>query len=333
VATLYHWDLPQALQDEGGWAARDTTARFAEYAAATAAALGDVIAAWITHNEPNVAAFVGHAIGRHAPGGRDWGTALRVSHHLLLSHGLAVRALRAALPAGTPVGITLNLHPAYPAADTEADRAAARLADGHQNRWFLDPVLHGRYPQDMLDHYAATLGPPDSVRDGDLETIAQPIDFLGVNYYFPQRVAAAADEVPLGFRRADPRPPLTAMGWEQDAGAFRDLLDRLHRDLGGLAVWITENGAAIEDAVVDGRVDDPARIAYLRDHLAAVAAAREAGVDIRRYFVWSFLDNFEWAEGYRPRFGIVRVDYETQQRTPKASAAWYRDRIAEVRSA
>jgi beta-glucosidase len=331
VATLYHWDLPQALQDDGGWAARETTGRFAEYAAATAAALGDVVAGWITHNEPNVAAFVGHADGRHAPGVRDWATALRVSHHLLLSHGLAVDALRAALPAGTPVGITLNLHPAYPADDTDDDRAAAMLADGHQNRWFLDPVFRGRYPQDMLDHYARTLGPPDSVRDGDLETIARPLDFLGVNYYFPQRVAADDSVVPLGFRRAAPRPPLTAMGWEQDPGAFGDLLGRLGREYGDVPFWITENGAAIEDTVEDGRVEDPARIAYLRDHLGAVAAARDAGVDIRRYFVWSFLDNFEWAEGYRPRFGIVRVEYDTQRRIPKASAEWYRDRIAEAR--
>jgi hypothetical protein len=176
VATLYHWDLPQALQEDGGWAARDTTERFAEYASATAAALGDVVAGWITHNEPNVAAFVGHAEGRHAPGVRDWATALRVSHHLLLSHGLAVGALRAALPPGAPVGITLNLHPAYPADDTDADRAATTLADGHQNRWFLDPVFRGRYPQDMLDHYARTLGPPDSVRDGDLAAIAQRLE-------------------------------------------------------------------------------------------------------------------------------------------------------------
>ncbi len=333
VATLYHWDLPQALQDAGGWAARDTTERFAEYAAIAAEALGDVVAAWITHNEPNVVAFLGHAEGVMAPGIRDWATALRVSHHLLLSHGRATQALRAALPAGTPVGLTLNLHPAYPATDTDEDRAAAMLADGHQNRWFLDPVFRGTYPADMLEHYAWTLGPPDSVQDGDLATIAQPLDFLGVNYYFPQRVAAEPSHVPLGFERSEPRPPLTAMGWEQDAGAFRDLLERLGRDYGDVPFWVTENGAAIEDELVDGAVDDPLRIAYLRDHLDAVGAARAAGVDIRRYFVWSFLDNFEWAHGYRPRFGIVRVDYETQRRIPKASAAWYRDLIAAARAA
>ena len=332
VATLYHWDLPQALQDEGGWAARDTTERFAEYAAVTARALSDVVAAWITHNEPNVVTFNGHAEGIHAPGIRDWATALRVSHHLLLSHGLAARALRAALPSGAPVGITLNLHPAWPARDTPEDRAAAVIADGHQNRWFLDPVLRGVYPDDMIEHYGRTLGPPDSVRDGDLPTISEPLDFLGVNYYFPSRILADPSVGPLGFRRADPRPPLTAMGWEQDAGAFTGLLERVRHDYGDRPIWITENGAAFPDTVADGRVDDPPRVAYLRAHLDAVAAAMEAGVDVRRYFVWSFLDNFEWARGFAPRFGIVRVDYDTQERTPKASAAWYRERIVEARA-
>jgi beta-glucosidase len=333
VATLYHWDLPQALQEQGGWAERDTTGRFAEYAAAAADGLRDLVSGWITHNEPWVVSFVGHAHGRMAPGLRDWATALRVSHHLLLSHGLATQALRTALPAGKPVGITLNLHPAYAAEDSGEARDAALLADGHQNRWFLDPVLRGRYPRDMLDHYAETLGPPESVQDGDLATIAQPIDFLGVNYYFPQRVLADADDTPLGFRAADPRPPLTTMGWEQDAGAFGDLLRRLGREYGDVPLWITENGAAFPDTVTAGRVDDPDRTAYLRDHLEAVTGAIASGVDIRRYFVWSLLDNFEWAEGYGPRFGIVRVDYETQARIPKASAHWYRDTIAQARSA
>jgi beta-glucosidase len=324
VATLYHWDLPQALQDAGGWASRDTAARFAEYAELTASRLGDVVSAWITHNEPWVVTFLGHAHGEMAPGLRDWATALRVSHHLLLSHGLAVTALRGVLPAGAPVGITLVLHPAYPATDAPEDADAARLADGHQNRWFLEPVLAGRYPADMLEHYAPTLGPPDSVQEGDLATISQPIDFLGVNYYSPQRVVADPGNAPLGFRPAEPRPPLTAMGWEQDAGAFRDLLDRLGREYPDLPIWITENGAAFPDEVHDGRVDDPDRIAYLQAHLDAALGAR---ADVRRYFCWSFMDNFEWARGYRPRFGLVRVDYDTQERIPKASAAWYRDRI------
>jgi beta-glucosidase len=331
VATLYHWDLPQALQDEGGWASRDTAARFAEYAELTAGRLGDVVSAWITHNEPWVVTFLGHAHGEMAPGVRDWATALRVAHHLLLAHGLAVTALRSTLPAGTQVGITLNLYPAYPATDAPEDADAARLADGHQNRWFLEPVLAGRYPADMLEHYEPALGPPDSVQDGDLATIAQPIDFLGVNYYFPQRVVADPGNAPLGFRPAAPRPPLTTMGWEQDAGAFGDLLDRLGREYPDLPIWITENGAAFPDEVRDGRVEDPDRIAYLKAHLDAALNAR---ADVRRYFVWSFMDNFEWARGYRPRFGIVRVDYETQERIPKASAAWYRERIraARVRS-
>ncbi len=332
VATLYHWDLPQALQDAGGWAARETAERFAEYARATAAELSDVVAAWITHNEPNVVTFPGHAYGIMAPGLRDWAVALRVSHHLLLSHGLATAALRETLPAGTPVGITLNLHPAYAAGDSPADARAATLADGHQNRWFLHPVLLGRYPEDMVEHYTRTVGPLDAVQDGDLQRIAQPIDFLGVNYYFPLRVLADPSAQPLEWRTAEPRPPLTAMGWEQEAAAFGDLLERVGREHPGLPIWITENGAAFPDTVTDGRVDDPPRITYLEEHLAAVLGARDAGVDVRRYFVWSFLDNFEWAHGFGPRFGIVRVDYDTQERIPKASARWYAERIAAERS-
>jgi len=332
VATLYHWDLPQRLQDKGGWASRDTAYRFADYAAVTADRLADVVPGWITHNEPYVAAFDGHAKGVMAPGIRDWATALRVSHHLLLSHGLATRALRSVISSGTPIGIALYLHPAYPASDSPEDARAATIADGHQNRWFLDPVFRGRYPQDMLDHYASALGPPDFVRHDDLATIAEPIDVLGVNFYFPERVAADPVEQPLGFRYVDPRPPLTSMGWEQRPSAFRELLERLGREYGEVPIWVTENGAAFDDDVVDSQIDDAPRIAYLRGHLDAVAAAMEAGVDIRRYFVWSFMDNFEWAHGLSPRFGIVHVDYETQQRIPKRSAWWYRDHIAATRA-
>ncbi len=333
TATLYHWDLPQALQDRGGWAKRETAERFADYAAVVGAELGDLVSAWITHNEPWVVTFPGHADGSKAPGLRDWPTALRVSHHLLLSHGLAVPALRGAIPSGTPVGITLNLAPATPVSDTPEDAHAARIADGHQNRWFLDPLLRKSYPADMLEHYGRSFGPPESVRPGDLETIAAPIDFLGVNYYFPLRVGADPAAQPLGFRQADPAPPLTAMGWPQDAGAFEALLVRLRADYGEVPIWITETGAAFPDEVgADGGVDDPARIEYLRAHLDAVYGAMRQGVDVRRYFVWSFLDNFEWEQGYEPRFGIVRVDYDSQRRTPKRSGLWYRDHIAAARA-
>ena len=257
VATLYHWDLPQALEDEGGWTARDTTERFAEYARLMAEQLGDVVAAWITHNEPWVVAFLGYAHGAKAPGVQDWPTALRVSHHLLLSHGLAARALRAATPAGTPVGITLNLHPQRPLGDAEDDLAAARIADGYANRWFLDPVFRGSYPEDMLELFGRRFGPPDSVQPGDLEVIAEPLDFLGVNYYFPQRVSADPDAVPLGIRHDAPRPPLTTMGWEQDPTGLHEMLVRIRRDYGDVPISITENGAAFDDRVEGGRVDDP----------------------------------------------------------------------------
>jgi beta-glucosidase len=330
VATLYHWDLPQALQDTGGWAARDTTERFAEYAAAMADELGDVVAQWITHNEPWVVAFLGHAEGRKAPGLRDWPTALRVSHHLLVSHGLAVQALRAGTPAGTPVGITLNLHPQRPV--SAEDAAAARIADGYANRWFLDPVLRGSYPEDLVEVFARSFGPPDSVLPGDLALTSQPIDFLGVNYYFPHRVSADPAIAPLGVRHADPVGPLTTMGWEQDPSGLHEILTRVRRDYGSLPIYITENGAAFDDGnVVDGYVDDPARVEYLEGHLAALSRAIADGVDVRRYFAWSFLDNFEWEHGYDQRFGLVHVDYETQRRVPKRSGLWYRDHIATAR--
>jgi beta-glucosidase len=332
VATLYHWDLPQALQDRGGWAVRDTAERFAEYAGQMADALGDVVAGWITHNEPWVSAFLGHADGVKAPGVRDWPTALAASHHLLLSHALATRVLRTRLPVGIPLGVTVNLAPMRPATESAEDAAAARHADGHQNRWFLDPVLRGSYPADMLEHYARRYGELDAIEEGDLATIAEPIDFLGVNYYFPQRVAADPSHQPLGYRVVNGPGPLTAMGWDVDPSGLHDLLIRLRDDYGEVPIWITENGAAFPDGPeVDGYVDDPPRVAYLQGHLDALARATAAGVDVRRYYAWSLLDNFEWEHGYDMRFGIVHVDYATQRRVPKASGLWYRDFIAAVR--
>jgi beta-glucosidase len=334
IATLYHWDLPQALQDEGGWASRDTALRFADYARVVGDALGDVVTQWITHNEPWVVAFLGHAHGTKAPGIRDWPTALRVSHHLLLSHGLAVPALRAAAPAGVrpEVGIALNLAPVH-AAGPGADHAeAAARMDGHLNRWFLDPLLRGRYPDDMLALYERRYGPLREARDGDLEAIGAPMDFLGVNYYSPQRVFAAPRGGPLELDHAPAAPPITAMGWEVDPGGLHDLLLRLRRDYGPLPVYITENGASFDDPpATDGLVEDPQRTAYLRGHLEALARAVADGVDVRRYCVWSLLDNFEWEHGYDKRFGIVHVEYETQRRVPKRSGLWYRDFIGWMR--
>jgi beta-glucosidase len=323
VATLYHWDLPQARQAAGGWAVRDTAERFGEYAVLMADELGDVVDSWITHNEPWVVAFLGHAEGIKAPGIRDWPTALRVSHHLLLSHGLALPALRET----APVGITLNLAPAR-----SDDPAAALRMDGYMNRWFLDPLLRGRYPEDMVEHYARRYGPFDVVRDGDLKVISAPIDFLGVNYYSPQRVRSDPARQPLELGRVNPVPPTTAMGWEIDADGLHELLVRLRRDYGDVPIYITENGAAFEDGpVVNGTVEDPRRVEYLALHLDALGRAVADGVDVRRYFAWSMLDNFEWEHGYAKRFGLVYVDFSTQRRVPKRSGLWYRDFIARAR--
>ncbi len=324
VATLYHWDLPQARQEVGGWAVRDTALRFAEYAAHMAAELGDVVQGWITHNEPWVVAFLGHAHGRKAPGVRDWPTALAVSHNLLLSHGLAVDALRAAVKA--PVGITLNLNPMR-----GDEPAAVAMMDAHQNRWFLDPVLRGTYPVEMLEHYERVFGPLPVLNPEDMDVISRPIDFLGVNYYNPTYVRSSS-EAPLGASTVVPRGATTAMGWPVDASGLQDMLLRLRADYGDLQIWITENGAAFDDErLVDGVVEDPSRVAYLKTHLEALRASVQAGVNVQRYHAWSLLDNFEWEHGYDKRFGIVRVDYDTQERTPKRSALWYRDHIAATR--
>jgi beta-glucosidase len=333
IATLYHWDLPQALQDDGGWGARDTAERFADYAGLVADALGDGVAHWITHNEPWVVAFLGHAEGVKAPGLRDWPTALRAAHHLLLSHGLALRALWARLGEDASVGIALNLAPAVAASDGEADRAAAGRMDAHLNRWFLDPLLCGRYPEALRDWLERRVGPWDAVREGDLELISAPLDFLGVNYYRPERVRHDPAGGPLELCHVPVGGPTTTMGWEIDPDGLRRLLVGLREDYGQLPIFITENGAAFADGPVEnGSVHDAQRIAFIERHLDAVRQAVQDGVDVRRYCVWSLLDNFEWEHGYEPRFGIVQVDYASQQRTPKDSGLWYRDCIAQARN-
>jgi beta-glucosidase len=331
IATLYHWDLPQALQNGGGWAARDTALRFAEYARVVGTELGDVVGSWITQNEPWVTAFLGNAYGTKAPGITDWATALRVSHHLLLGHGLATDALRAVLPPAAEVGLALNLFPVVPARDDAAHREAATVRDGYVNRWFLDPVFRGAYPEDMVARYEREVGPLDAVRDGDLATIGTAIDFLGVNYYNPMRVEPGPD-APLHVRDAPPVGPTTGMGWEIEPDGLRQLLARVRAEYTRLPILITENGSAFEDATpANGTVDDPERRAYLAGHLEALGRAIAEGSDVRRYYVWSLLDNFEWEEGYDQRFGIVHVDFATQARTPKASALFYRDYIDRAR--
>jgi beta-glucosidase len=328
LATLYHWDLPQAIQDEGGWANRDTARRFAEYAATAFDSLGDLVHHWVTQNEPWVTAFEGYGYGSKAPGERDWPTALRVAHHVLLSHGLAVRAFRDRASYGE-IGIALNLTPIYPLTPTVEDRAAAHLMDGFHNRWFLDPVLRGGYPVDMVGELSARFGPLDFIQPGDLTAIAAPLDFLGINYYFSARVFADPDEPPLGVRSAPATQHTTAMGWEVTPDSLHELLLRVRREYGDVPLVITENGAAFDDEPpTNGFVDDPQRLAYLRAHVDALGRAIADGVDVRGYCAWSLLDNFEWQHGYSKRFGIVYVDYETLRRIPKASAHWYRELIA-----
>ncbi|MFC3891007.1 GH1 family beta-glucosidase [Lentzea rhizosphaerae] len=320
--TLYHWDLPQELEDAGGWPFRDTAYRFAEYAGLVHDALGDRVPTWTTLNEPWCSAMLGYDTGRHAPGRRNFGEAMRAVHHLLLGHGLAAQELRSRGAAS--VGITLNMGTHSAASDDPRDVDAARRADGLGTRIYLDPLVHGRYPADVLDDIAAR-GVELPVLAGDLEIISTPLDVVGVNYY-TSHVHKATEVVPQGL-------PVTAMGWEIVPSGFTDLLVRLQRDY-GVPMVITENGAAFDDLdVVDGYVADADRVDYLESHIAAVASAVRAGADVRGYLAWSLMDNFEWGYGYAKRFGIVRVDYETQVRTVKQSGQWYRDLITRSRTA
>ena len=324
--TLYHWDLPQALQDEGGWPIRATAAAFADYADTVSRALGDRVKHWSTFNEPWVSAFIGHWEGRHAPGHTDLHEALATAHHLLLAHGLSMPRIRANCP-DAQVGITLNLTPHMPASPSTADRAAARFADGHNNRWFLDPVTGRGYPQDMIDRFGDALA---FVQPDDMDTIAAPIDFLGVNYYTRGIARAGIDEAENAPRAEIRGDEITEMDWEVYPQGLYDLLGRLHFEYRFPAIYITENGAAFADTVgADGSVDDPARLSYIKRHLEMAHRAIAAGVPLKGYFVWSLLDNFEWALGYSKRFGIIYVDYQTQKRTLKSSAKWYRQVIQE----
>jgi beta-glucosidase len=334
MATLYHWDLPQYLEDRGGWTSREAAERLADLAVAVHDRLGDRVPTWTTLNEPWCSAFLGYGSGDHAPGRRDPAAAFTAVHHLLLAHGLAAAALKSA-GARELSYTTIVTSVTTPDPDDAADAAAVRLVDGLHNRLFLDPVLRGRYPDDLAELVARHVA-PGTIREGDEALMgATPIDLLGVNYYQPTLVRAASGgganpQFPgaedVEFLRAD--LPRTAMDWPVDAGALRDALVRVSRDYPGVPLMVTENGAAYEDRVEDGRVADVERIAYLRAHLSAAHDAIQAGADLRGYLAWSLLDNFEWAYGYDKRFGLVRVDYETQERLPKDSAAWYRSVMA-----
>ena len=321
-ATLFHWDSPQALEADGGWRARQTAEAFAEYAETVAARLGDRVRYWITHNEPWVYAWIGHAWGEHAPGLTSEPDAVAVAHHLLLGHGLAVNAIRQHVP-DAQVGITLNLSHAYPASDSPEDEAATWRVDGEGNRWFLDPIFRGAYPADLLERNEQVA---PFVRDGDFDVMSTPIDFLGINNYF--RFVVSAGSAGPRFVQAD-HAALTDMGWEVYPEGLRRLLVRVAEDYAPAAIYVTENGAAFGDVRVhDGRVHDPERVAYLESYIGAVGDAIADGAPVRGYFVWSLLDNFEWAHGFSKRFGIVYVDYPTLERVPKDSFYWYRDFIA-----
>ncbi len=328
LITLYHWDLPQDLHDLGGWANRDIAGWFADYAAAVARKLGDRVEFWATMNEPQVFAMLGYFIGLHAPGVMDPVKYLAVSHHINLAHGAGVTAIRSECPQ-PQVGTVLQIPPIYPRSDSDEDQEAAQIMDSFLNRWYAEPVLLGRYPSDILE-LIKPFEPP--IQEGDLERIHQPLDFAGLNLY--TRLFAYHDpNVPVARAMADedhriPGATYTDFGWEVYPRAIYESLKRFKDEWGDPPVYITENGRSREDVLVDGKVNDPERIEYLAAYLAQVRKAMDEGVKVRGYFLWSFMDNFEWAEGYTKRFGIVHVDFDTRVRTPKASAHWYRDLIA-----
>jgi beta-glucosidase len=337
--TLYHWDLPQDLEDAGGWPERETAYRFAEYAGLVHEALGDRVDHWTTMNEPWCSAFLGYGEGNHAPGRTNRNDALAAAHHLMLGHGLAIQAMRARQRAGAELGVTLNLYAVSPATGSHGDAQAARRIDGLMNRWFLDPILRGAYPEDVVADLR-TVDDLAFVADGDAATIAAPLDFLGVNYYTRHVVAEPSTgewsaEQPSswpgseGVRFADRGLPVTEMNWEIDPDGLVEVLTRVHREYTDLPLYVTENGAACDDQIgVDGTVADPDRIAFVDAHLRACHRAVTAGVPLRGYFAWSLMDNFEWGWGYGKRFGMVYVDYPTQRRITKSSATWYSDVIA-----
>ncbi|MEV0783385.1 GH1 family beta-glucosidase [Streptomyces sp. NPDC050423] len=347
VATLYHWDLPQELEDAGGWPQRVTADRFTDYAAIMAGALGDRVATWTTFNEPWCSAFLGYGSGVHAPGRTEPASALRAAHHLNLAHGRAIEVLRGQLPAAAQTSVTLNLHQVRPLTASAADADAARRIDAVGNRIFTGPMLRGEYPEDLIADTGHLVDWSKLVQDGDLAAISRPVDVLGVNYYTPTLVSTpeagsgdtrndghgASDHSPwpgsehVAFHLAEGKER-TAMNWSIDPDGLYNLLMDVTRDHPGLPLMVTENGAAFDDYVSpEGRVEDPERIAYLHGHLDAVQRAVADGADVRGYFLWSLMDNFEWAYGYSKRFGTVYVDYASQRRIPKASAHWYADVI------
>jgi len=324
--TLYHWDLPQALEDAGGWPSRDTAGAFAEYVEVVASRLGDRVLDWATHNEPFCTSWLGYGYGVHAPGRTSAADAIAAAHHVLLSHGWAVDVLRR-ICARAEVGIVLDSWPVHPFTDDPADARVARLQDGTRNRWFFDPVFRGEYPPDILEHFGRIVPP---VLEGDLADVSVPLDFVGMNNYSRTLVRSGPDGEPLEVRA--PSGSLTDMGWEVCPEALYEVLMRLHREYAAPSLYVTENGAAFADVRThDGHIHDVERVGYLTAHVDAALRAAKDGAPLRGYFVWSLLDNFEWALGYSKRFGIVYVDYPTQERVPKDSFYRFRELIREER--
>lgn len=322
-ATIYHWDLPQWIEDEGGWSNRAVVDYYKEFAELAFKALGDDIPFWITHNEPWCASLLSYGIGEHAPGLKDWRRAYRAAHHILLSHGEAVKMYREMGLKGE-IGITLNLTPAYAASEAPEDIAAAKRQDGFSNRWFLDPIFKGSYPVDFMERVERFCGDLNVIQPGDLETISVKQDFLGINFYSRSVVKDdPADDSLVAAQHVSTTNKVTDMGWEIYPDALYDLLHRLKDEYTDLPIYITENGAANADQIVNGEVVDSDRIEYVQQHLNAALRFIEEGGNLQGYYLWSLMDNFEWAFGYTKRFGIIYVDYETQERTPKASYHWY----------
>lgn len=331
IATLYHWDLPMTLQDRGGWLSRDTAYAFADYAEAVARRLGDRIDLWLTHNEPWCTAYLGYALGIHAPGLRDKQLAANVGHHVLLSHGLAVPRLRTHLSSQAQVGIAVDFYPVYAADNRPETLYAVKQADTFRNRWFLDPLFRGRYPDDLFTAMGVL---PPAIQDDDFSVISTPIDFLGVNYYSRMLVRGRTDAAEASNDSYETIGHIsgssyTEMGWEVFPAGLANILIRIHREYAPKAMIVTESGAAFND-VWDGNnsVHDQKRIDYLQEHIQTVARVVEQGVPVKGYIVWSLLDNFEWAEGYCKRFGLVYVDYPTQRRIIKDSGLWYASFVA-----
>lgn len=327
VVTLYHWDLPLWVYNMGGWLNRDSVKWFTEYASKVFEELGDSVKLWITHNEPLCASLFSYYEGKHAPGHRDLREALTAAHHILLSHGSTVEEFKKFKFKTGEIGITLNLIPVYPATQSREDKEAAYIRDGYLNRWFLEPVLKTSYPEDMKEIYTELINDFDFIKDGDMQKISVQNDFLGVNYY-TRELMKFSEDAELKFEKVYGKYARTEMDWEIVPGALYDLIIRLRKEYTKIPVYITENGAAFNDRLSKkGEVRDNKRIDYIRRHLLEVARLNKKGMDIRGYFLWSLLDNFEWQFGYSKRFGIIYVDYKTQERIFKNSALWYRDLI------